>query len=220
MELSVTLNYGPLNAEFSGGDQEEIQDNLVEFVEFLKENEETFEGVEIQTRESGGFNTPPETGSQTTDVNRESSGGKNLSSGTPFDRIVRQTGTEPDFLAKLIELPNSDDGVPSLNLYHFDEGTEVLGRHRNQRQAQASALLLYIWEECLGKKKIDYESLDEALIESDIETERRDAMGQAFGDTARDWFEFEEGEAIWVVGTGKNKARDLIEELSQELDGE
>ncbi|WP_226004024.1 hypothetical protein [Natrinema salinisoli] len=103
-------------------------------------------------------------------------------------------------------------------MYHFEDGVLTLGSARNQRQAQASSLLLYVWEECLDEKRIDYERLNQALVSSDVETERRDAMGQAFSNDASDWFE-SDGSNIYLVGKGKNHARDLIQELDEKLDG-
>jgi hypothetical protein len=82
---------------------------------------------------------------------------------------------------------------------------------------------LYAWEECLNQKKVTYGELDEALVKSDIETERRDAMRQAFSNEADEWFEFETSPSepseseIWLVGQGKNHARELLKELTEEL---
>lgn len=220
MDITLTLNYGPLDAEFQGEDREELQDELIEFINFIEEeqgtlstlpkpqgnSDSTSEGK--QTSATGWEDSQADASRETEDTNDGNS---------EFASISNKTGVDTDVLSKLYELPDSDDGVPSLNMYHFEDGTLRLGSARNQRQAQASALLMFAWEDCLDEKRIDYDELDEALVASDIETERRNSMGQAFSDGASDWFE-SDGSSIYLVGKGKNHARELLQELAEELD--
>jgi hypothetical protein len=42
-------------------------------------------------------------------------------------------------------------------------------------------------------------------------------MGQAFSADASNWFE-SDGSRIYLVGRGKNHARELLQELDKELD--
>ena len=220
MEITLTLNYGPLDAEIQGENQEEIQDELIEFIAFLQEEEDTFSDLPTPQRnnesEGEGIQTPASSwGDSDTDNSPET---KDTDSDTSeFSSIATKTGVKAGKLSKLFELPDDEDGVPSLNMYHFEDGTLRLGSARNQRQAQASALLMFAWEDCIGEKKIPYDKLNEALVASDIETERRDAMGQAFSKDAQEWFE-SDGSSIYLVGKGKNHTRELIQELAEELD--
>jgi hypothetical protein len=218
MEITLTLDYGPINAEFVGENREELQDELLEFVEFLGE-----EKGSLSNLPAPGANSEPEDegtqaplsgweDSKPSPTSQESAGVR-----TEFASLSTKAGVDEDTLDKLFELPDNEEGVPSLNMYHFDDGVLTLGQHRNQRQAQASSLLMYAWEECLDKKRIEYEKLDEALVASDVETERRNSMGQAFSDEASEWFE-SDGSRIYLVGKGKNHARELIQQLAEELD--
>ncbi|RZH67992.1 hypothetical protein [Natrinema altunense] len=214
MEITVTFNYGPLNAEFTGEDREKVQRELLEFANFIEEEKDTLSQLSTSSVDDGSGNEEEQT-SATDWIESDSQ----TESGTSkFASLARKTGIDEEILNQIFKLPDNDEGVPSLNMYHFGDGTLALGKARNQRQSQASALLLYVWEECLDQKKIDYEKLDDALIESDVETERRDAMTQAFSQDAGDWFESDTSR-IWLIGQGKNHARELLHELTEEIEG-
>lgn len=217
MEATITLQYGPIEAEFTGDDREELQKELLGLVNFIEENQESLSGLPAP---SGSSESEPKeeqtsatdwTDSDSAETTTESSGA------SEFQSFSAKTGVDTEFLAKLFDTPDDEDGVPCLNMYHFDEGTLEFGSYRNQRQAQATALLLYAWEECLGEKKIPYDRLKEALVDSDIETERLDNMWQAFSGDAEEWFE-SDGSKIHLLGQGKNHTRDLLEELEEKLD--
>jgi len=220
MDITLTLNYGPLDAEFQGENREELQDELIEFIAFIQEEEDTFSSLPTpqSNSDSDGKETQtPATAWEDSDTDDSPDAEDTDLDASEFTSIATKTGVKAGKLSKLFELPDDEEGVPSLNMYHFDDGTLRLGSARNQRQAQASALLMFAWEDCLGEKKIAYDKLDEALVASDIETERRDAMGQAFSKDAQEWFE-SDGSSIYLVGKGKNHARELIQELAEELD--
>jgi len=217
MEITLNLNYGPLDAEFTGDDREELQGELVEFLSFLEGEEDTLSNLTTPsangTAKDGGVQTPA---TEWDDSNPSPPSQDSGSVRTEFASLSTKTGVDEDTLNKLSELPDDDEGVPSLNMYHFEKGVLRLGSARNQRQAQASSLLMLVWEECLDEKKIKFDRLDEALVASDVETERRGSMGQAFSADASDWFE-SDGSRIYLVGKGKNHARELIQELADEL---
>lgn len=216
MEATITLQYGPIDAEFTGDDREELQEELLGFVNFIEENRESLSGLPAASESSESEPKEEQTSatdwtdSNTVETTTDSSGA------SEFQSFSQKTGVAAGDLAKLFDIPDDGDGTPSLNMYHFDEGTLELGSYRNQRQAQASALLLYAWEECLGKKKVPYKELNEALVDSDIETERIDTMRQAFSGDAEEWFE-SDGSKIHLLGQGKNHTRDLLEDLVEKM---
>lgn len=221
MEITLTLNYGPMNAEFSGENREEVQEELIDFIGFIEEEKEVLSNLPSpegnNESDDGGMQTPATEWEEDSDPNPAPDTGGAESVRSEYSSLATKTGVDEGVLDQLFELPDDEEGVPSLNMHHFEKGILRLGSARNQRQAQASSLLMYAWEECLDKKRIEYEKLDEALVASDVETERRNSMGQAFSDEASDWFE-SDGSRIYLVGKGKNHARGLIEELAEELD--
>ncbi|CDK38403.1 hypothetical protein [Halorubrum sp. AJ67] len=220
IDITLTLNYGPLDAEFSGEDREELQSELIEFVEFIDEEEA------LSTLPRPEENSEPKPEDKEGDQAPLSGWGDPDSSPTTqdsgsvrdeFTSLSTITGVDENTLDRLFELPENEEGVPSLNMYHFENGVLRLGDARNQRQAQASSLLMLAWEACLNEKKIKFDRLDDALVASDVETERRGSMGQAFSSDASDWFE-SDGSQIYLVGKGKNHARKLIQELADEFE--
>lgn len=222
MEITLTLNYGPINVEISGEDGEEVRGEVSNFLELFGEDIQDLPDSSPPDREQ-----VPEEEAQTpatkwtepgpdTAVETEPSAAPNKEA-SEFSSLATKTGVDAGRISELFELPKDDEGTPSLNLYHFEEGALRLGNARNQRQAQASTLLLYVWEECLGEKQISFDRLDQALVNSDIEIQRRKNMTQAFSTDASDWFE-SNGSQIYLVGKGKNHARELIQELTEELD--
>lgn len=217
MEVTITLQYGPLDAEFTGEDREEIQEEVIGFIEFIEEEEEQLSNLPTPSTkdesETAGKQAPATGWDDSSPPDEAASSQQDASE---FQSLASKTGVDAGFLAKLYDLPDNDGGVPSLNMYLFDEGTLELGGYRNQRQAQASALLLYAWEECLGEKKIKYERLNEALTASDIETERMDNMHQAFTGDAEEWFK-SDGSKIHLLGQGKNHTRDLLDDLAEKM---
>lgn len=211
MEITLTFNYGLLDAEFTGEDREKVQKELLEFVKFIEEEDSLSRLSTLSVDDE-----PDDEERQTSATEWPESDSQNKSETSNFTSLSRKTGINEEVLSRIFKLPDDEEGVPSLNMYHFEDGTLALGNARNQRQSQASVLLLYVWEECLDQKKIDYERLDDALIESDVETERRDAMTQAFSKDAGSWFESDTSR-IWLIGQGKNHARELLHELSEEI---
>jgi hypothetical protein len=217
MQFTITVQHGPLSIEVEGDDRQEIQDEILNLAEFVGEHEDTLSRFAALYANSGTDDA--KVSAQSSATGPEDSTSSTRANSSEFASLSQKTGVDEGILRQIFQLPDDDDddeGVPSLDMYHFEDGTLTLGEHRNQRQAQASSLLLYAWEECIGDKEIKYDKLDESLTSSDIETERRDAMGQAFSDNAREWFE-SDGSNIYLVGKGKNHARELIKELAEQL---
>lgn len=228
MEIAVRFRHGPLDVEFQSEERETLQEDLREFVEFLNENRGEF--GELDTP-AGGERQPPEDNPGLSPEyweQRQQGAGEDTESSstnetpdngsTEFSTLADRTRLDEDILNTIYEIPENEDEPPYLNLFQFDENTEVLGNHRNQQQALGSALILYAWEMVRGEEKVTYEELDTALNWSEIDVERRNAMAQAFGDDARNWFDREEGERIGLTTPGKQRARRELRELAELLE--
>ena len=212
MEITVTLETGQIDAEFAGEDREEIEGELLDFIEFIEENEEEINGV-----------PQPSRGSQPVEIASPSDGSdamENTSMAADIEfgvqPIAAQTQADASDIAQIIEIPDDTEEPPFLTLDIFEEGNDVLGPHRNQKQAQASVLILFAYQECRNQEGVEYDILDTALSYSGIDIERRDAMGSAFGDDARNWFD-SDGNMINLTSRGEHQARELIRELIEEL---
>lgn len=214
MEFTVTVEHGPLNIEIEGGDRGEIQDEILGLAEFVEENKDTLSEFKMQT---GTEEEDSEQPVQTPATEWEDSAPSLDTS--DFGSISKRTRVDEETLAQLFEIPDNEDEPPFLSLYQFEEGTEVLGGYRNQRQSQGAVLLLYLWQECRGVEEVELEDLDEGLSFSDIEIERRDAMYQAFSEDARKWFDSDNGE-IRLTTPGEHHARQLITDLAEKLESE
>ena len=230
MEITVSFRHGPLDVELQSEDREALQEDLPEFVNFLNQNQEKF----------GELNTPIGSEQQSSEENpdllleyreqkREGAKDNSESSSTKegsnnesakFSKLVERTRLDEDVLNTIYEIPDNENEPPYLNLFQFDENTKVLGDYRNQQQALSSALILYAWEMVRGDEKVSYEELDTALNWSEIDVERRDAMTQAFGDDARNWFDRDEGERIGLTTPGKQRARRELRELAELMKSE
>lgn len=228
MEITVSFRHGPLDVEFQSEDREALQEDLRGFVKFLDQNKEEFGyldapvGSEHQPSEENPGLSPEyweqkrqraEDDSESSSTNEDSN-----NESAKFSKLSERTRLDEDILNTIYEIPDDEDEPPYLNLFQFDENTGVLGEYRNQQQALGSALILYAWEMVRGEEKVSYEELDTALSWSEIDVERRDAMTQAFGDDARDWFDRDEGERIGLTTPGKQRARRKLRELAELLE--
>lgn len=217
MEITVRFRHGPLDVEVQSENREVLQEDLPELVKFRNQNEDKFVELNAPSRserqlseENPGLS--PEyreqkrgrTGSESESISTKE-GANNES--TKFSKLAERTRLDVDVLNILYEIPDNENEPLYLNLFQFDENTEVLGDHRNQQQALGSTLILYAWEMVWGDEQVSYEELDTALNWSEIDVERRDAMTQAFGNDARNWFDRDEGERIGLTTPGKQRAK-------------
>jgi len=214
MEFTVTVEHGPLNLEIEGGDREEIQNEILGLAEFVEENKDTLSEFKLQSGAEEEDNKQPV---QTPATEWEDS--TTSPDGSGFSSISERTRVDEETLGQLFEIPENEEEPPFLSLYQFEEGTEVLGGYRNQRQSHGSVLLLYLWQECRDVQEVELDELDEGLSYSDIEIERRDAMYQAFGEDARKWFDSSNG-GIRLTTPGEHHARQLITDLAEKFESE
>lgn len=222
MELTVTVNYGPLNAEFSGEDQGEIQENLVEFVEFLEENGDVFDGIEVSANgheemedpgldeeywEEKQANAGESSEKQSTDVDF----------GDIPDRVEYHEGT----LDSYFDIDPSGEEPPYLN---FDPDTlGELGNSRSEKQMRASLILLTLWRECHGVESVTSSTLKDALRISGINDETLYNM-YGFNDKEGDRYFRREGKGantdISLTMPGKREGYDQIQRTVARLEGD
>lgn len=211
MEITLTLEHGSLHAEFAGGDREELQNELLEFVSFLDENQEKLGKL------AAAANTENREGSTQSHATEWEGGESREISGT-LSSVAERTRVDETTLNELIEVPDDEEEPPFLNLYKFGEEAEVLGSSRAERQARASLILLYIWKECRGEDEVDSEDLNAALSYSDVSPERRDAMYRSLDGKADNYFN--RNGAVSLKPPGEHAAREEIQDLAEKYESE
>lgn len=161
MEITVILRKGPLEAEFTGEDREELQTELLEFKEFLENNAGAFEGIspadendepkQIQLNESV---------SQTGDP-KEQAIHKALAP------VARATGISEEELAGHLYVDPDGEEDPEILI---DDPDETFNTTKTGKQKPASLILLYLWDKCYDdKEEVKSSELKDALTGSGID---------------------------------------------------
>lgn len=215
MNFTANIKHGPLDIEIQSDDQEEVQEAVMEFVRFLDNNEELFEGLNYTPRPTP--NTPVDGGSVVSQTPEPREPGPQVTSREGhFSDIAERIGVDEATLDELFELPDDKDEPPFLKLYQFEEGPEVLGSSRKDRQARGSLILLYLWKECRGVEEVESAELNNGLSYSDISPERRDAMYSALEGAADNYFD--RGGVISLTVRGEHAAHEEIKDLMEQYE--
>src|SRR5699024_3563378 len=110
-----------------------------------------------------------------------------------------------------------EDQVAELWLEEFEDGEEVLGSSRREKQARGSLLLLLLWKECREVSEVSSENLNNALHTSRIDPSRRDSMYQALDGDADGYFERGSG-TVSLTQSGERAAIDEVNRLVELLE--
>lgn len=222
MELSVTLNYGPLNAEFSGGDQEEIQDGLVNFVEFLETND-LFDGMDVEPTSETPDGTPGvDSGYWEKKANQGQAESQQNTVGTDDRKdsvlypIARKVGASVTDLEELVYVDEEGEEEPQLLIDEIDR----LGDTVPEKQRGAALILLLAWHECYDEEKMKTSKLKDILAMRDISTNN---LSRAWDGKGEGWFDprgMGPSATIKLRGPGKRQARSVMKDLVEEVDSE
>lgn len=207
MELNVTLDYGSLNAEFQGGDREEIEENVLQFIQFLQDNEENLNGVMTVERRDGdeqaGNGTPPEEKSGSTDDGR---GEKDISDNHELAPIASEVDASIEELEELIYVSVEEDDLPLLLIDDVDR----LGDSVPDRQANTAMVILLVWKKVYGEDKMLISDMKDIFSRMSISTSH----------TYRAWDKsyFTQpskgsGAKLKLRRPGKREARSILEDL-------
>lgn len=218
MELTVTLNHGPLNAEFSGEDREEIQQNLIKFMQFLDENGEIFEGVGY--RESEEKDGSPGVDS---DYWEEKSMQEQDSNPDTADRedsvlypISKKVGVSVTDLEEIVYVDEDGEELPQLLI----DDLKRLGETVPERQRSAALILLLVWKECYGEEQMRTSDLKDIFAMKDISTSKTD---RAWSNKGESWFDSSGhgvSASVKLRGPGERKAYSLLKDLIENDENE
>lgn len=169
MELTVTLDHGPLNAEFTGEDREKVEENLVGFIEFLEGNDELFNGHRDSVPATNDTEDPgldEQYWKERADDQGDQTTSESDSTESPLSDIAHKVGASVTELEGLIYFSVDDEELPMLL---FDD-PERVGGSVVERQRNSALVLLLIWEECYGKKKMKTSQFKDVLEMMDLST--------------------------------------------------
>ncbi|QLK26369.1 hypothetical protein HYG81_01750 [Natrinema zhouii] len=230
MEITLTLNRGPLDAEFKGEDLTELEENLLQFMEFLEKNEETLEGVEltyneVDTEDEPGLDADhwekkQEESAQTTQDDDIPSQGS-VAVNSDLKAIVKRTDFSPSTIDNYFDIDPEGEEPPYLN---FDvETLGESGNSRSEKQMRASLILLTLWRECNKIEEVRSPSLKDALRISGIDDTDTFNMYQ-FNDGEGDRYFRRDGSGantdISLTMPGKREGFDQIQRTVERLEGE
>lgn len=214
MEFSATIEYGPLNAEVKGGEREQIEEEVLGFIEFIEENSDKIDGIEIHSGGSGGQDGP---GNSTNGAGGGSSHSYTDGSAEKFEAIAQRARTDAGTITQFLNYPDDDDKVPYLSLDVFEEEEEILGSSRREKQARASLMLLYLWQEVGGVEEVESANLNTALQTSRISPKSRKNMYKALDGEADSYFSRDNQGNVGLKQAGEITAVDQITDLAEKL---
>ena len=215
MELTVTLNHGVLNAEFTGEVREEIENELVKFKEFLDENAGLF-GDAIPLTSNSGEDVQSAVTQDWSDQSRVTPS----KSSCQFSDIADRARVDEATLESFLNMPSDEEKVPYLRLDDFEEEEGILGDTRKDRQARASLVLLYLWQTIREQSEVKSGKLNEALHISQITPTNRQNMYTALNGDADGYFTRSKAGKVGLTQGGELAAVDEITRLAETLESE
>jgi len=228
MEVTITLDHGPLNAEFTGEEREELEDNLLAFVEFLEENEDIFDSPDFSVEQvEGGENTEldpdyweeqqEESGEEIPDQsNHEPEPDLDINYGS----IPNRTDFGEETLSQYFDIDPEGEEPPYLN---FDpEVLEESGSSRSERQMRSSLIILTLWRECTGAEEVRSPDLKDAVRISGVDDNGLFNMDQFNNGEGDRYFRRDSSGAntdISLTLPGKREGYDQIQRTIERLEG-
>lgn len=224
MDITLTINYGPLNAEFQGENQEELQNELIEFIDFIEENEDAFGGSDFsieQGDENGNPGLDADYWEDRQDTPDETTNDGEDNSGTTFGSIPNRTDSNEATLNTYFGIDPEGEEPPYLN---FDvEALGESGTSRSEKQMRGSLILLTLWRECNDVEEARSPELKDALRISGIDDTNLSNMYQ-FNDGEGDRYFRREGSGantdISLTMPGEREGYDQIQRTLERLEGD
>lgn len=195
MNINVTLQYGAIEAEISGEDRDEVQSELLEFIEFLNENEDDL-----------NLNLSPQ--QPDADVTQDSGPAVDEGSEHPLAPTARQLGVSVEDLDDVIYVDSDLEEDPQLLI-----DSEDLGENTVEQQRNAMYALLYVWDECYNNGRMPTSKLNELLelggISSNNLYRARRGEGQGKFDSQGQG----PSASVRLTGVGERAAKTMLQDL-------
>lgn len=214
MEVTITLNLGQMRAELAGNDRKEVQEELVEFINFIKQNEDVLKAYVTWGFESTGKAESDEETGVSIDKPPQNSE-------YDFGDIPDRIGLDQATLSNYIGLDPDGNEPPYLNFDPVVLGES--GSGRSEKQMRASLILLTLWRECLDIGSVMSPDLKDALRISGIDDTKLANMYQ-FNDNEGDRYFRREGSGqnteIELTLPGQREGYDQIRRTIERLESD
>lgn len=215
----MTVDYGPLNAEFQGGDQEELQDNLVEFVEFLEENDDVFDAIRASYNGNGGSATSDINAGYIEEGTEEQTNGESVGEveeeDHPLKSLARNANTSTETLDDIIYVDPDGEEKPQLLV-----SKKHLGGTKAERQRTAAYILLRVWEDCYGEERMKTSELKSLLTMANIKEDKLYNAWKGAGKGDFDPTGRGESATVGLTGPGRRQAIKVLQQLVESYQAE
>lgn len=199
MNITATLRYGPIETEIAGEDREEVEQELLAFIEFINENEDELE-LELPARRQSA---------ESEAVSSQSLEGDNEEN--PLAPIANELGISLDNLDEVVYVDPDLDENPQLLLDAEEYGEKTVEQQRN-----AAYVLLYVWMKCYGNDRMESSRLRDILALGSISTAN---LYRAWRDEGQGKFDSQgkgPGASVALTGVGERTARTVLQDLASE----
>lgn len=199
MAITVTLTYGPIEAEISGEDRDEVQEELIGFIEFLEENSEQLqiEAPAAPTTASGESEGATEATAASTDDH-------------PLAPLAKKLGIEPADLDEIVYVDPDFEDEPQVLVE-----PDGLGESTIEQQRTAAYVLLYIWDNVYDNSRMKTSKLKEILELAGVSSSNLNRAWNNEGEGKFDSRGYGPSASVGLTGVGKRTAlsrfKDLVE---------
>ncbi|APX95726.1 hypothetical protein [Natronorubrum daqingense] len=200
MEITATVDYGTLEIELSSDEREEVQQNLLEVIDFLEENNEAFKGLDL-TVQNGSSQTEL---SATEWSNNDGQQEQSKDDGSSLKSLARKFDVTIEAINEIVFVDPFGEERPQLMA-----NSEQLGSSVPERQRHAAFIILTVLEECYDEEEIETAEFKELLT----------FAGISDGNLYRAWDDslFQTGKGrsakVSLKGPGKREAKKYLKAL-------
>ena len=178
MEFTASVTHGPLSVEIVAEEGEDYQQEILNLLEFIEENEEHFNALNVAPPDIEETPTEGEQSDLSSEVWSNSESEKQPDKAADqtdevseppvvevLEPVARKTGISGDQLSEFLYADPKGEEPPELLI----DDLEVFGNTKVEKQRSGALILLYLWKQCYGVEEVNSSKLKDALTGSGIE---------------------------------------------------